>query len=245
MVAVADSLAARQGERSRTGSLLRQVGAACGAAYVVLVILGNDVLGSAGAAPGLDAPAADYARYLADAATIRTYVGVYLELIALSCFLVFAAVLWSVLRRAEGDPGWLATTGFGAALVMLAIKFASGGPYIAALYRADEGVSPELMRMMVDINGAMFVLTWFPLAILLASTGIVVIQTGVLPRWLGWSAAVLAGGLLVGAALIATVEFAFIPAGLTLIWILAASIVLTRRIGTLDQATRAGAEPAH
>jgi hypothetical protein len=244
MVAVADSFTTHPSERSRTTTVARQLGAACGAVYVVLVILGNDVLGSAGAAPGLDAPPADYARYLADAATMQTYVGVYLELIALAAFLVFAAVLWSVLRRAEGGTGWLATTGFGAALVMLAIKFSSGGPYIAALYRADEGVNPELMRMMVDVNGAMFVLTWFPLAVLLGSTAVIVLQSGVLPRWLGWSAAVLSAGLLSGAALIATVEFAFIPAGLTLIWLLVVSIILTRRIGTLDQTAGAIAEPA-
>ena len=76
---------------------------------------------------------------------------------------------------------------------------------------------------------ALFVLTWAIGAALLAATAVVVLSTGALPRWLGWSAAVLSPALLVGVAF--ATSFGFVPYLLTALWIVATSIVLIRRAG--------------
>jgi hypothetical protein len=67
------------------------------------------------------------------------------------------------------------------------------------------------------------------LAILLAANAVVVLRSGALPRWLGWSATVLSPALLVGVAF--ATSFGFVPYVLSMVWIVATSIVLIRRAG--------------
>jgi hypothetical protein len=79
------------------------------------------------------------------------------------------------------------------------------------------------------MSEASFVLTWAIAAVLLSATAVVVFRTGALPRWLGWSAAVLSPALLVGVAFATSIGF--VPYVLTMVWIVATSIVLIRRAG--------------
>jgi hypothetical protein len=59
-------------------------------------------------------------------------------------------------------------------------------------------------------------------------TAAIVIQTLALPRWLGWSAVVIALGLLAGGAT-ATSGTIFLPMLLYLVWVVVASVILFRR----------------
>ena len=93
------------------------------------------------------------------------------------------------------------------------------------------------------MNGVSFVLTWAIDAVLLAATAVVVFGTGALPRWLGWSAAVLSPALLVGVAF--AHPLAFVPYVLTTLWIVATSIVLNRRAGELPGRKRHTARGNH
>ncbi len=82
-----------------------RLAAASGAAYVVLVVVGNDVLG--GSRKGLDvtdsraAHAAALARL--GAPTFGDWASLFLEGAGLLAFLVFVATLWNVLRLADEE----------------------------------------------------------------------------------------------------------------------------------------------
>ncbi|MBA3790350.1 MAG: hypothetical protein H0X23_03800 [Rubrobacter sp.] len=190
--------------------LLRRLGAASGIFYVVLLILGSDVLGGT-----------------------ETGAGILVELLGFAFFPFFLGSLWTCLRSAEGDGGWLSVTAFGGGLVALAVKLASVAPILAV--RASEGIDPGIAKALIAMNGASFVITFLPLAVMLSATAIVAIRTGVLPRWLGWVAAVVALGLL-GALSAAVVspsppEWVFLPMLLFALWVVATSIALIRRAG--------------
>jgi hypothetical protein len=205
--------------------LLRRLGAASGIFYVVLLILGSDVLGGT-----------------------ETGVGILVELLGFAFFPFFLGSLWACLRSAEGDGSWLSTTAFGGGLVALAVKLASAAPILAV--RASEGIDPGIGKALIAMNDASFGITFLPLGVMLSATAIVAVRTSVLPRWLGWGAAAVALGLL-GALSAAVVspsppEWVFLPMLLFLLWTVAASIALIRRAGEpypVETADLAG-EPA-
>ncbi len=114
------------------------------------------------------------------------------------------------------------------------IKVASAAPVLAARYRADDGLDPQLARTLQDINDASFYLSFFPLAVLLAAFAIVAIQSGALPKWLGWITAALGAAFIVGGmsgSADLQPEWAGLPMILFLFWVIAVSTVLIRRAG--------------
>jgi hypothetical protein len=197
----------------------RRLGAAGGIFYVVLTILGNDVIGST--RPGM---------------------GLLVELLGFVFFAFFLGSLWACLRSAEGDRGWLSAAAFGGGLVALAVRIAGVAPVLAA--GASEGMDPGNANAIIAMNGASFRWAYFsivclPLGVMLLSTAIVAVRTGALPRWLGWASAVVALGLL-GALSAAVVSpsppewvmgWVILAMLLFTLWTVATSIVLIRRAG--------------
>lgn len=202
--------------------IAQQLGAACGILYMVLALFAVNVL-NGGLLPDANAPLAEIAAHLAQhRPTPMQWAGIYIELIALLLFVVFVCNLWGVLRRAEGDPGWLSAIVLSAGVLTVAVKIASFSGPIAVVYRV--GVDPQLARTLIDMNDASFVITWATDALLVAATAIVVLRTGVMRRWLGWLGIVTSVALLVDVAL--NNSFSQL---LFLIWIVSTSIVLVRR----------------
>jgi hypothetical protein len=201
-----------------------RIAAAGGIFYVGLTALGNDVLGSGGEGPDMTASRSQIGAYVSThPPTALSWAALYIELLGILAFVFFLGCLWSVLRRAEGEYGPFSAIAFGAGLVSVGVKIASFPAVIAAFYRAQEGMDSQLAAALLDMNGVSFVLTWAIDAALLAATAVVVLSTGALPRWLGWSAAVLSPALLVGVAF--ATSFGFVPYVLTTLWIVATSIV--------------------
>jgi hypothetical protein len=207
-----------------------RIAAAGGILYVGLTVLGNDVLGSGGEAPGMTASVARIGAYVSThPPTPLSWATLYIELLGILAFVFFLGSLWSVLRRAEDEHGPFSAIAFGAGLVLVGVKVTSFPALIVAFYRGQEGMDPQLAAALLDMNEVSFVLTWAVGAVLLAATAVVVLRSGSLPRWLGWSAAVLSPALLVGVAF--ATSFGFVPYVLTMVWIVATSIVLIRRAG--------------
>ena len=147
-----------------------------------------------------------------------------LELIGFLFFIPFLGYLWSVLREAEGPGGWLATTAFGAGLVDVTIKLGSLAPGQAA---KDFGDETAIHKALDEMNNVAFISTMLPLGVLMAAVAVIALKTRVLPRWLGWLAAVTAPLLLVNGMFL---DAEFGPAILLfLLWTLLASVVLTVR----------------
>jgi hypothetical protein len=207
--------------------VVQRLGAASGVLYVVLLIIGGNIRDSGEAAP----PPEGVAQAFANQTTFT--IAWILEVLAFLCFLCFLGYLCQALRRAEGDHGWLATAAFGGGVMSIAIKLGSAAPIFAAFHHANESLDPQIARALQDMNDASFFLSFYPLVVLLGAAAIVAIRYGVLPRWLGWTAAVLAIALIAGATVgvIAGVEDAGLPFMLFLLWIVLTSIVLTRRVG--------------
>jgi hypothetical protein len=149
---------------------------------------------------------------------------VVLELIGLLLFIPFLGYLWSVLREAEGPRGWLATTAFGAGLVDVTIKLGSLAPGKAAQNFGDTTATHKALE---DMNSVAFMVTMLPLSMMMAASAIIILRTRVLPRALGWLAALTAPALLVNGMFL---DAEFGPAFLLfLLWTLLASVVLTVR----------------
>lgn len=209
---------------------LKRFGAATGAIYILIALLhsGDD-------GPGFHATRQQILAWIHTSGTINSgrYVMVLLELLGLLCFLVFAGYVSTVLRRAEGDVAFLSTTVVSAGTLSVALKLASFPGLVAAYVWAHDGVDPRILGMLWDMGGVSMVLSLAADGLLVAAAAAVIISTGVLPRWLGWGAA------LTSVALFANVVLnrgeGFVPAMLLfMLWILVSSIVLIRRAGETD-----------
>jgi hypothetical protein len=167
----------------------------------------------------------------------RAVVGV--ELVGLLLFVPFLGYLWSVLREAEGERGWLSATAFAAGLVAITLKFGSIAPGWAARHFADGTATHKALE---DMNSVAFIAQMLPLGVLMAAVAVLTLKSDVLPRWLGWLAAVTAPLLLVNGMFL---DAEFGPAFLLFsLWTLLASVVLTLR--PLAAPSRIGSiEPSH
>ncbi len=188
-----------------------RAGAACGILYVVLILSGNSVYESG-----------------------NETVGLLMELAGMILFVPFLGYLWSVLRQAEGEDGWLSATALAAGLMGITIKFASIAPVLAA-NNLEEGT--PLYRSLGLIGDVSFNLSVFPFAVLVAAVAIVALKTRVLPAWISWMGAVTAPALLVNASFFgADFILAFL---IFVLWVILLSAVLTWRAGSLRSAETA------
>jgi hypothetical protein len=108
----------------------------------------------------------------------------------------------------------------GAGVAGITIKLASGAPQIATNHLA----AGTLHSALQDIANVATVTSMYPLALLLAAVAVITPRTAVLPRWLGYGAAVTAAALAVNAGFLnATIVPAFL---LSAVWTLATSVAL-------------------
>jgi hypothetical protein len=219
-------------------SLLTRIGAACGAVYVVIAILANDILGSG--SPDSSASAQAIGTWWRSNTVTNTDWAIgFLELSALLCFPIYVVVLAWLLQRADGGRTWLPWAVLGMGLLSAVVKLVSAAPMFALVWRADDGISDGLAAALVDMNGAAFVLTWALDAVMLAAAGGVILRTRCLPRWLGWWALVTAPLLLVNVPMAVSGPPLFL---LALIWIVATSITIAVRGERAPATTAIGAE---
>ncbi len=211
---------------------LKRLGAASGVLYVVLAFVGS---GSGDTnSPGFNATPQEITTWAKSLQlTSSFWINPYVELLGMLFFLVFAAYLYSVLSRAEGEFGWLSATVFASGIATVVIKLTAFPVAAAAVAGASGGFNPQVLGVLWDMDNIAFFLTWATQAFLLAAAAIVVIQTKALPRWLGWSAAIIA------LLLLGTLPVAFfnpIPVHLlALLWVLVTSIVLILRAGKVQE----------
>lgn len=185
-----------------TSPLLARLGAGCGALFAIVLFVasgnGNESFLAARAVAGLA---------------------------ALALFVPFFAYLCSLLRAAEGERGWLATTALAAGIVGITIKILSVVPALA-LHRARVADGTPLHTLFDAFDNGATVIALYPLAVASAAIAVVALRTAALPRWLGVGAAGTAVALAVNGAFL---ETSFVPALLLFIaWSLLASVHLLR-----------------
>jgi hypothetical protein len=145
---------------------------------------------------------------------------------ALVLALPFLAYLWSLLRVAEGEGGWLSTLALVAGVSGVLLKLASHAPELA-IHRDGIAKGTQLYKALDNTAGAATLMSLYPLAICCAAVAVIALRERVLPRWLGIFTAVTAAALAVNAGFVFA---SFVPAFLLfLLWTLVTSIVLLRR----------------
>jgi len=173
--------------------LPRRLTAATGPAFVVLVLAGNSLTGTAVPERTGSVAGDALAGLEAQAGSGATHAGVALELLAFVSMAVFTAHLVDLLRRrgALGTSGVLAAV---AACWLLGVKVASGAPYLAGLALHDE-LTPEAALGLVGSNDASFVLAWLPFGLFVMATARSLYVAGLVGRvtWMLGSAVGAAG----------------------------------------------------
>jgi hypothetical protein len=132
----------------------------------------------------------------------------------------FAGALRSALRGAEGGTGRLSAVAFAGAAI-LAVGLATVAGLQFALADAADDLAPDQVHTLSALAYSFFLPLPVGLALLLLATAVVVLRTGVLPKWVGWVA--LAIGLV---AMTPAGFFAFLASGL---WVLAVAVLLYLR----------------
>jgi hypothetical protein len=182
------------------------LGAASGAVYVVLLVVGNAMHSEGAISP----------------------LGYSLEMlayVALACFLAFVATA----LRAPGS--WAAAVAVVGGITALAIKL-SGWTAVLASTHAE--VTAETAAALVQIDESAFVIGWLPHGVFVVGLAVAAMLAGRLPRWLGWTGAVL-GAAEIAAAGVRMQEPVAIPFLLALLWIIVVSVLLAR--GSLGRKT--------
>jgi hypothetical protein len=145
---------------------------------------------------------------------------------ALVLALPFLAYLWSLLRVAEGEGGWLSTLALVAGVSGVLLKLASHAPELA-IHRDGIAKGTQLYKALDNTAGAATLMSLYPLAVCCAAVAVIALRERVFPRWLGIFTAVTAVALAVNAGFVFA---SFVPALLLfLLWTLVTSIALLRR----------------
>jgi hypothetical protein len=206
----------------------RMVWRLAAASGILYVAVGLAHGGGGGPDPG--ASRTDIASWVGSSLGPRgvNWIGSYLAVLGLLCFVVFAAVLAAAIRRREGAQPWLSNVILGAGLITVTVKLASFPAAFALAYRAHEGFEPQLAAALTDMNDFSFVLTLPLMALMIGAAAIGILRYGALPTWLGWSGAAVALALLAALPL-AFGAGAFIAFLTSSLWLALASLTMVVR----------------
>lgn len=195
-----------------------RIAAAFGLLSIVLSIVGLPIHGY----PAMGASGKEIVDWATTTSQQQFAIGIYIEALGTLFFLPFAAWLCTVARGAEEGFGWLATAGFGAAVLYLGISVMDNGIWSSLLDGARNGTSPQTLASIRDIAEYVFHSTLLFGGVFFVSTGYVLFRTRALSRWVGASAAVIGLGLLVP-------PLALVAALLVWVWTVLVSLYLLAR----------------
>lgn len=205
-----------------------RAGALCGAAYIVMINVGN-TLQTGGSTASHPSGAADLAGFGGHPNLVQS-IGFGLEFGGMLSFLVFLGWFAAFLRSRGGPAPWLGSVAGLAGGVTIAVKLASVMPMGAG--ELDHGVlSPALARVLVDMNGAAFVLTFLTFGVFMLASGLAILSSCALGRFAGWTAVVIgaAGVVLTLATGVDPVSTNALPFILGMLWVLVVAIRLAVR----------------
>ena len=205
--------------------IVHRLAALTGAAYVVLVMVGNAMSTDASPRPNPEhSPGQqniDYLHWLAGSTSGQ--LGVTLELLGFAAWTLWVGYLCTRVRAG----GWLATAALVGGATSIAVKLASAAPVLAA-YVLRDAISPETARALDSMGAVAFVVHWLPTGLFVACAAGAALAARTLGRILGWGG-VLAGGVTVVFAAVTSVHVDganALPFLVCVLWILAVSVRL-------------------
>jgi len=209
-------------------TLADRLGASAGAAYILLILVGNQ-LGNGGSQDPHPTGTTDLSAF-AGHPSLMEQVGFRMEIAGFIAFMFFLGWMRHRVQQLGGAAAWLSDVAAVAGVVTLAVKLGSAAPVLTG--RLDHAeLSPTLARVLSDLNGAAFVVTFLPYGTFLLAFGLAILASGFLGRVAGWSGVVI-GGLTVLAPLASQVDPVstnVLPFLLGLLWLLAVAVRLAWR----------------
>jgi hypothetical protein len=165
---------------------------AFGLAIVALLLIEFPFRVALGTPPLLE-HTAGYADFVAKTSGSKLTI-IVIDMFMMACLLVFLAGFRHLIRQARADYEWVATLVFGTGLVLVAVTLVAdsmeGG---TALDTVGGKADPTAIRALTEGYLLMFgSIGCILFALLSAATGYATLATGVLPRWTGWFAYVVA-----------------------------------------------------
>jgi hypothetical protein len=152
-----------------------------GVAFIVVGIIGFIVGGEPKSADDPVNEIVDYYVDNKDSVQIGAIIGVGAGVL----LVFFGAYLRKVLRAAAGEGEILSLVSF-VGLVVVALGFAIDGTISFALAEAVKDIDPAAVQALQALWDNDFLPIMLGVLLFLWATGISVIRTGVLPKWLGW-----------------------------------------------------------
>lgn len=175
---------------SRSMPVVDRIGAGCGAAYALLILVGNQIASGSSSDPH-PSGAKDLAAFSAPSGAADR-LGFTMEFLGFLAFIFFLGWLVQALRARGDAAAWLAAAAGVAGTVTLAVKVASVMPFSAGYLDHGE-ISPSMARILVDMNSVAFTLTFLTFGTFLVATGAAILASGFLGRVAGWTAIVFGG----------------------------------------------------
>ena len=204
-----------------------RVGGAAGIAFVILFVISLVIQGTP---PLLDDPIDDVRESFDDAYLVGDYLG---ALAFVFFFLYFLSALRALLGRAEGGAGTWSRTAYAAGIVGLVLGGAGSTFGLTLALRGGETWDDSTVRLLTDLSTVAFSSQSLVMGAFVLASSVVIIQTEVLWRWLGWAGLVAALLGTVGAAwlidgddegFLAIIQL--VGLGLILIWVLLVGIAM-------------------
>jgi hypothetical protein len=193
-----------------------------GIVFVVLFVAGT----SLNNLPAADDHTTSITNYYNDAGNrAQVIIGSYLLVFAAVSFLLFLAGLRVKLLAAEGEPGWLTSIVFGGGLVFVALLMVAAATLMTIAgditFGGEDFIAPDAARFLPELAYPILLIGGMFAAIaMIEATSVLILRTGVLPRWIAWFGFFAAAVLLFG--------FLFLPMVALLLWVFFVSVALLR-----------------
>ena len=187
-----------------------------GVAFVLVGIIGFLIGGEPKSA---DDPTREIVNYYVDNKD-SVEIGAFAGVLAGLLLIFFGAYLRKVLRAAAGEDEILSLVAF-VGFVVVAIGFAIDGTISIALAEAADDIDPVAVQALQALWDNDFVPLVLGVLAFLWATGLSVIRTGVLPKWLGW--------VMILLGIVGLTPIGFVSAAGSAILVLVLSILLSVR----------------
>ncbi len=198
-----------------------------GVAFVLVGIVGFAIGGEPKSA---DDPVKEIVDFYVDNKD-SVQIGAFLGVVAGLLLIFFGAYLRKVLRAAAPDEDMLPLVAF-IGFVVVAISFAMDGTISFALAEAADDIDPVGVQALQALWDNDFLPVVLGVECFLWATGLCVLRTGALPKWLGWVMIVL--------AVVGLTPIGFVAAIGAALLVLVLSIMLALRARSATPAVQGG-----
>ena len=204
----------------------KKFGAIAGISFPIVQMIAQSLIQVGGTEPKFTAATSEILAFFQNRNSQLFEIGGYLTSLSAVLFIWFVAFLWNELRSLEGESGMLSMIALGSGLVTAA-AFNVGG-WALAIFRLNEGLSPEVARLLFDEGNFNFANMWVSTGSMVLAAGLIFRASSAYPRWLG-SGSVLVALALFAARAVWILQIAFLPYVLFWVWMIYLGVVFLRR----------------